>query len=502
MNKKRKLLTLDDLVQFCKKQKFYEFHAKDDGDKLSVQIPAIATYDESEQTEDPTLLFCKVKMFHTGKNRNGSNVLVDAAQKALPTIAYKPLLANFCEIDDVKDFTSHDVEIKDDNSVVYLEQQIGTFTENSAYMDEEDDENGRRYIYATVAIPREYTDAAEIIERKNGTKVSVEILVNAMSYDKDNEVLNLEDIVVQGCTCLGKDPETGKDVEEGMEGARLDIADFSVHNNSICYNFEQTKAMIEALEKLNTTLSNVNIQNLNGKEDKILNDENNSVSEKVENTTDFNEANVETEVAEKKHYTIGEDNSMSLTYEISHDDIRWALYDLAIDNYDEYGWISKVYDNYFYYRDYEGDKWYRQNYVVTDDVVSFDGERVEVFAEYLTAEERDALATLRTNYDNVVNELSEYKASADKAEKESIMAEEAYSPIADTEAYKEIVSDMDNYSVEQFQAKLDSTLVNYIKETKCFTKKPNTSRKTVSIKFDTDSQNKETYMPYGDLFDH
>ena len=33
-------------------------------------------------------------------------------------------------------------------------------------------------------------------------------------------VLELTDIIAQGCTCLGTNPETGDSVEEGMQGAR------------------------------------------------------------------------------------------------------------------------------------------------------------------------------------------------------------------------------------------------------------------------------------------
>jgi len=44
---------------------------------------------------------------HTGKNRNGSNLTEEAAKNCLSSIAYKPLLADFCEIDGVEDFTSH-----------------------------------------------------------------------------------------------------------------------------------------------------------------------------------------------------------------------------------------------------------------------------------------------------------------------------------------------------------------------------------------------------------
>ena len=263
MSKIKKLLTLEDLAKFCKEQNFSKFSSKDTGYQLSVQVPANFEVENTEY-QDNTLLFGKVKVFHIGPNRNGSSVTKNAAEKALNTIAYKPLLANFCEVDGVKDFTSHDIELNDDGSVTYVEHQIGCFTADAPVI-QYDETTEKEFVFAKVAIPREYTDACDIIERKNGTKVSVELLVNEMNYSAKDDILELTDIIVQGCTCLGTNPETGESVAEGMQGARLDIADFSVNNNSIVEksNNELNSKMLEILEKLNDTISNFNIQNVN-----------------------------------------------------------------------------------------------------------------------------------------------------------------------------------------------------------------------------------------------
>ena len=225
MNKIKKLLTLEDLASFCKEQNFLNFSSKDTGYQLSVQIPTTFEVENSEY-QDNTLLFCNVKLFHIGANRNNSSVTEDAAKKALPTIAYKPLLANFCEIDGVKDFTSHDMNIDSEGNIQYIEHQIGCFTADSPVI-KYDEETEKKFVYARVAIPRDYTDACDIIERKDGTKVSVELLINEMQYSCKDNILELTDVIVQGATCLGKNPETGENIEEGMKGARLDIEDFS-----------------------------------------------------------------------------------------------------------------------------------------------------------------------------------------------------------------------------------------------------------------------------------
>ena len=186
-----KILTLEDLASFCAENKMYKFSSQESGHKLCVRVPV--TYEKDDNMSSDSILYVKIKLMHTGRNRNQSNVTKEAAEKCLSTIKYKPILANFCEIDGVTDFTSHDMEINDDGSINYLEHQIGCFTSDKPYM-EYDEEKDRYYIYAKVAIPREYTAAAEIIERKNGTKISAELAVNSMSYDAKAKELILEDI--------------------------------------------------------------------------------------------------------------------------------------------------------------------------------------------------------------------------------------------------------------------------------------------------------------------
>lgn len=186
---------------------------------------------------------------HTGVNRNKSSLTEDAAKKAIKNLAYKPVLANFCEIDGVKDFTSHDFDIDENGDYIYYEKQVGCFTADKAYMEQDADIEDRMNIFAKIAIPREYTDAAEIIERKNGTKCSVELGVNELSYSIKDKVLMLEDVDVMGLTLLGKNPETGDDVQEGMEGAHVQIEDFSAANNSLTFNAQMINSIADAVTK-------------------------------------------------------------------------------------------------------------------------------------------------------------------------------------------------------------------------------------------------------------
>ena len=246
------------LIDYCKKQKIHNFDFKSEGKSIKINIPA--TF-EVENSEDNQLLYCNIKLLHTGKNRNKSSVTYDAAKKCLDTIKYKPLLANFCEIDGVKDFTSHDMEIDENGDIVYIESQVGCFTSDEPQIIKDDKHEDRYYVYAKGAIPKIYTPASEILERKNGSKISAEISVNKMSYDLDKDILILEDIEVSGATFLGTNPNTGKEVQEGMEGARADIETFQ--NKTIIRNEDINDKVIDMLNSISNKLDDISKFDIN-----------------------------------------------------------------------------------------------------------------------------------------------------------------------------------------------------------------------------------------------
>lgn len=546
MSKIKKLLTLEDLAKFCKEQNFSNFSSKDTGYQLSVQVPANFEVDGNTY-QDNTLLFGKVKVFHIGPNRNGSSVTKNAAEKALSTIAYKPLLANFCEVDGVKDFTSHDMKLNDDGSVTYIEHQIGCFTADTPVI-QYDETTEKEFVFAKVAIPREYTDACDIIERKNGTKVSVELLVNEMNYSAKDDILELTDIIVQGCTCLGTNPETGDSVEEGMQGARLDIVDFSVDNNSIVdkSNNELNSKMLEILEKLNDTISNFNIQNFNqeGGENAMnkfeelldlygltagdvtfevegLSDEDLEAkfvevygdAEEFKKKKKCSDKEDESEDDEdfagcgkkKKRCAVNTENS-TVEFELSHDDIRMALYGLLESTWDEnsYAWVCEVYDTYFIYqKETYGDdgyeyKYYKQGYSKNEDNVELSGDPVEVFSTFVTESEKTALDMIRSQYEELKAFKDQYDAAQTKAQKDEILESAEYAEIKDSEEFKALVADAEKYSVDELKVKADLIFAAAMKKKFNFEAEP--KKKSVGINFNAKPNKKKT--AYAGLFDN
>ena len=576
---KKKLLTIDDLYSFYLEQnKTCKFSSEESGYQLSVQVPA---YFEVSDEEDDTLLFCTVKLMHSGENRNHSNVTDEALTKAAKGLAYKPILANFMEYTDeetgetLKDFTSHDMIINDDGTATYLEKQVGCFTADEPYFEVEE-ETGHNFLYGICAIPREYTDTCSIIERKNGTKISVELAVNSMEFDASKKVLNLTDVVILGATLLGKDPKTLKDVGEGMKNARLDIADFSTKNNSIFADYKnQMIELQERLEKLETACFNKdqnNGQNNNTEEggnNKDMDKFNELLSKygKTAEDIDFEyegltdeelEAKFEEVFGEKKPEEddnsddngsdgepsdegegssdteddtdtgVKEDNAcgggsgstkkkkknaeepvedMVRIFTVSHEDIRYALYNLldtvSMDDNDWYC-ITSVFDDYFVYESWNGGKIFGQKYTKENDNVAFDGDRYELFREYITADEKAQLDDMRSNYSSIVEELNTYKSAEIYADKMTVFEDEAYADYLETDEFKALMSDesVNQYSKEELAEKADATLGKLVKKNKTFSFASTETKKRVNrVAFNAEKQTEETYKPYGDLFD-
>ena len=254
--KYKKLLTIDDLVKFCRENSFCKFNANDEGYRLTVQVPAKFDIDEADD-DHRGMLKLKIKVFHTGLNRNGSYVSEEAAKDAMPTLKNRPLLGAIHQLDSGEwDFESHNMIIvqneNGEDEVEYIERQIGSFSEQDPFF-EYDEENDKTFVCAYAYVAEEYTKAADIIRRKNGTKNSCELTIEELSFNAKENFLSLDKFYVTGSTLLGSRAD-GKEIEEGMKGSRADIFDFSEENNSV---FSHDEKLIEILEQINNKIDNL-----------------------------------------------------------------------------------------------------------------------------------------------------------------------------------------------------------------------------------------------------
>ena len=551
MNKQSKILTLDNLYQFFVEQnKTVNFSSKDAGKPIVVTTNG---FFEANETDMPEMLKLELKVCHTDTNRNGSHISTENMEKAMPTLKYRPILAYIHELEDgTKDFYAHNVEFVEnedgETEIVYTERQVGCFTADDPWL-KYDKENDKTYVHAYAVIPEGYTEAADIIRRKGGTKVSCELIINELSYNAKEKYLDLIDFIFGGCTLLGVDEE-GNEIGEGMLGSRADIADFCYKEP--VYTFQDK--MIEVLDRLNATLSNFNknseekgcdtmdkFEELLAKynkeasdvtfeteglsddeleakfaemfEDEELKNDDGEGADNGEGEGDNDSESITTEEEacgkKKKKCSIDENGNMSVSFEISHEDIRGALFNL-LDIYEEedneWYWITNVYDDYFIFENWDGNKLYKQSYSVDGDNVALSGDRQEVFKMILTESEKLAIEKMREEYaalEAKYNELKTFKDNYDaaelKAKKDAIFARSEYSVLTEDEAFKTLVADAEKYSVDEVEAKAKAIFADYVIKTGTFSAKDDGEKKPKVLGFNFNK--KETKSgPYGNLF--
>lgn len=513
---RKKLLTIDDLVKFASSAKLHTFSSKEYGYQLAVQVPTTFEVEDSTDDTHRGMTKVKIKIFHEGLNANKSYLSHEAALEFAGTVPDRPVLAAIWRNEDgVFDFAGHELEYNDDGTVEYIEKQIGAFSSSPVFW-EYDSEQDKNFACAYAYIPDDYTHAVDILKRKSGTKNSCELIIEEMSYNIDDDYLDLVHGYLSGTTFLGTDPDTGEEIDEGMIGSRADIVEFSVDKNSVNADIVEDHSAFIKNEEGGSPAMNEFDEN-----QKIIDDETpvevEPVEEPVEEPEVEAEADIEEETDEESEAEAESDSAdgdgdsdgdatFSIVYELSHDDIRgqiWdALHTRTVDSdYAHYYWVCSVYDDYVVYQDEEENKFYRESYTRDDSTITLGGNAVEVYTEWLTAEEKGALELMRSTYD----ELKQYKDDAEAAElhaqKEAVLNSDDYSVLADSEEFAQLVENMDQYSVDELQNKADVLFAKHIKTVGQYARK-NSDNDNV-IRFNVNNKAKTVSdSPYPGLFEN
>ena len=550
----RKFYTIDDLYIFCKENRFEFFSSEQQGAPLIIQSFGVF---EADKTNDDGLMNVKLKSCHTGKNRNRSGITDDNMNKYKHTFKGRPILGAIYKTDTGEyEFRAHDmkvVENGDETEIEYIEQPIGVISQmDEPYLEYDKDED-KNYLMVNGTIFSDYSRAAEILERRKTCKCSVEIAVEELSYNCDEDYLSIDKFRFSGVTILGYEQDGVTEIQEGMKGSKITIDDFSVNKNSM-FSAECQNKLIETLEKLNITLESFSDKTNSEKGGEKVMDKFNELLAKYGKTADevtfeyenlsdeelevafkeaFGEAepeveevtteeevedeHIDEEVADEEVVveettseeevesveTVAVEEGFTLHYKLSHEDIRSALYGLLAatseDNY-YYTWIIEVYDNEFIYQDCMEDKFYRQNYAKDGDNVSLGESKVEVFNEWLSKEEKDALETLKADYAELKTFKENYEATELKAQKDAIFAREEYSVLVNDESFKALVSESEKYSVEEVEAKLKTIFADHVIKAGTFSAKNDSENKVKTIGFNFTEKPSKKKQAYGGLF--
>lgn len=549
----KKLLYLSDLYNFYVTQnKNVKFSSKDDDTTIVVHIDEPFTYSKNE--ENDLLMYAPIRLCHTLTNKNKSHISEKAMKDAMSSAYNMPILGYiYKDENETFQFAGHEFFINEDNELEYEEQPCGTIPESAGLKLVKYDNDDRSYLEGTGIIWRTYSKASDIIEREKELSVSVELVVDELSFDSKTKELIIDKFRFSGVTILGKNRNSGEDIKPGMENSMISIGDFSEKNNSI---FSQNEKVIEMLSALNEKIDNLNINNFRKEDDLVKKKFEQDSEAEVKAVT---EAEIETpsenfdgdDSDDVDYYGDGEDepsddggesepvatllgngnddssddngeatpdadpspkptsavddtdgdgdedtgipigqkddddeggstkkpvysieytvdvNGIKNTFAVTLRDKLMALTTLVNDVYaDEDGaWYDVDADEdtkTVIFHDYWNDKHYRQLYTVKKGVYSLKGDRTEVFATYLSADEISQLDNMKANYSSIVDELASFKAEPDK---EAVLADECYAQIKDTDAYKELAKKESHFSmsVDEVRGELDRILLEYAK---------------------------------------
>lgn len=537
------LMTLNDLVKFCEKKGLTKFQSAIDTPSIRVVTRDLFSFESFEENETGDYLKLNIKACHTLINNNRSNISKETMESALPTFANKPILADVCEYKDKKgnvsyDFSGHTMEEIDDpfNSgqkrTNYVEAIVGIIPETNNIRMEKDPNSDKEYVFVDGYVFKEYGNfAADIIKARNGNvDVSVELNVEEFSFDTREKVLNIEKFSFSGITLLGAH------VQPGMSGAHAETFEQNseekfIYSDNLMKKVENVEELIVSLAKRFEEMKQTQEAQTNkegGNSDmtfeELLQKYGISAEDVTFETVGLSADELEAKFEEafgckdntkdnpkkkygKKEYTISENGDMSFTidreeFQISHEDIRCGLYGLCSSTYendDVWVYINEVYDDSFIMQEYPTRKYYRQKYTKDGDNVAFDGDRVQVYATYVTKDEEATLNEMRSNYSELVQFKIEKEASETKMQKEEILSAEAYECLAEIKEFVQLKADIDKYSIDEISTKADLIYADFMKKQNFSSNSVPKTKKTVKTTFGTDK--KETKKPYGNLFD-
>ena len=196
--------------------------------------------------------FMKLKIYAISdkENRNHSEFLYEGFEESIQTMYNKPILAYYNS--DLGDTESHNSRLNIDEEGIYSDYQyeggekpVGVIPESAnIYVETIDDKNW--IVIDGCIIWTEYNrQLYKLIKKQLKKKVSVEVEV--LDYYEEEDIMKFKSWKFLGITILGKDPEDGSIVEEGIEGAHLQLKElvdsptFNRYMSKLSFALEENK---------------------------------------------------------------------------------------------------------------------------------------------------------------------------------------------------------------------------------------------------------------------
>ena len=406
--------------------------------------------------------FARVKVYvcYAGKNRNRSEISREVLDKISQSVYGVPVVAEYNK--DTNTFKGHGgkLEITDEGmdwvqtTVPYgfVDPQTPVFYEEVTELDGIT-KNEYLCCYAYLWYKR-YPEVESVLRNQDNSPIgqSMEIEVSDYSWSEDDYCV-IKDGHFSALCMLG--------VEPCFESAKV-TSRFSKEDIENEY-----QEMIESFKKY--TLSNFEeggeeVQ----EEEKKIEIEEETTEPKVEEPVVEDVKTEEEPSSEEFENKDDEKEPISSNFELSFDEIRDKLNEMIryqVKNLDVYRYVCTVYNDHFIYEEETygeeyTQKHYRQGYSKTESEVVLEGERVEVFAQFLTKEEIDKLEADKAEFEKKhADEINELKSNFVDLQGELETAKDNYSKLEE-----EVVGLREfkaNIEFEEHKAMVDERLDKY-----------------------------------------
>lgn len=472
-----------------------------------ITTPSSFAVDES--FEDPRFMKVRIDVLESDVEARGHGIRFtrESLEKSKDSFANIPILANVITKTDedgneTLDYGGHDFHIENDKfndgegKMIYEEAVVGIVPE-TCELEIKDNKEGNAVLALNAFLYKDYGNyCCDILEERGGqTAVSAELDCGDISYNEQDNINEVGIFTACGITLLGEDfdpaiPNAKAVMFSSKEDDRqtqlmsimqelkesLDKYTNAVSSAQNLERKEEAKIMNhfeELLAKYNLTAEEITFDYANMSDDELdaafealSNTKSKDSLEEKQETPPVAENTVELSVK------IGE-NTINLSKSLT--EVIYALTDLVNTTYAADGdyYQTDVFDEgsvkskyVIMYGVYSG-KAYKQSWNLKDGSYVLKGGREEVFAEWVTADERDQLNSMRSNLTALQAEVDECKATLAKYESEpekmEILQSDVYAQLSENPEYQELLDNHFDVTKEDLSAKLDQILLAQVK---------------------------------------
>ena len=385
------------------------------------------TYELDESFDSEKFIKLRIRVCHDGKNPNNSNFTLENMDKAKDSILNIPILAYlYFDEDGNPQLGSHEMHLevdktdKDEIKMIYDEIPVGVVPESCNY--EIKEFNGRNYVYVDAYIWKNYSNYVEnVIQRDKEVNISMEIIVDNYSYNKEDNCFDITDYKYTAITLLGNDIGTGmvdakakmfsSDKEKQNKFNELK-QELEKEINFQCKNSSEggkdiLNEKIELLKEFNLDKDSIDFSLEDMSLEELKNKLNEKYGEKIPKTKEDREvASLFATVNQKREVL-----RKSLTGNVVKDSEGKSIEEISY-------WVSDFDDNFVYV---DKDHWVKdEGYTCSYGRFTYSFNEVDMTAEitsefepvvrvWLTIEENKKLEEERNNYSTLLSDFENYK---------------------------------------------------------------------------------------------